>query len=94
MNTWSEDTEGLLPSPPLECDATPKAALGDDCIHLYLCIFIYILTNIFLKLFWDNILECDATPKAAVGDNDIHLYLCIFIYILTNIFLKLFGTIH
>ena len=28
--TWSEETEGLLPSPPLECDATPKAALGED----------------------------------------------------------------
>ena len=34
--TWSEETEGLLPSPPLECDATPKAALSDH--HLY-CIF-------------------------------------------------------
>ena len=31
MNTWSEDTEGLLPSPPLECDATPKAALSNNC---------------------------------------------------------------
>ena len=44
QHTWSDDTEGLLPSPPLECEATPKAALG---VFFILNIHFHIFTLYF-----------------------------------------------
>ena len=44
QHTWSDDTEGLLPSPPLECEATPKAALG---VFFILYIYFHIFTLYF-----------------------------------------------